>query len=615
MRPIASARSFITMVGEMGICALLVFAAPVAAQDASSAQPLDVPLGAGPAPEQHLDLPAIERIRLGESALRDRGFGELPVLARALLLQPHASTEAQVIDLAVALAPHTPAIRFEAARSLRSPVELGRSLLSLSESLPGALWLISVVGAGVGVGVLFASAIVILVGFTRTVGLHGHVLGHFAEDSDPASWPGVLIVLGAVSLIPFLGLGPVAVLAVAGMMAAVRLRARSAAGIGVALALTGLVLGPGLDLWAGFATFGGRDGAAFAVWRFDRGQPLPGDRQTIEAAHRRRPNDPLLRLGLATAWKREGDLQRALKVLSGFPEAAPLVLASRASNLRGILLLGSGEAEEAIEAFGDARTIDENAAVLYNLSQSYARQVRLPEHSTLFAAARDLDAELVSYYTSFPDANLHRFLIQHPVPISTYLVRGLRQGPATRELTDAIRLRTLGARAPGWSWLLLVGAGGLGCALRRSSIRRCTRCERPICSRCTPDSASARTCLRCVNLFVRGGTNDPRIQKRQLALDVVRQSRLARGLACLGLLLPGSAPVFEGRVWRGAAVLLLVGFSAGLWLASRVVALPFEVGALGVFLPASSAVLILLPIYLGALVESRQRLSSAGGSG
>ncbi len=588
---------------------LLALAAAPSAQ-ASRAEPLDVPAGRGPAPDQGLDRPLLERVAAAESELNERGYSELPVLAWSLLDPAGASPGA--IERAVELAPNTPSVLFEAARLSKNPEWLVAAVSSLIHSFPGLVWLVTLAGAALGLGAFLAATWAIAIGFLRTVSLHGHALGHAMTAQDPPSWPGVLIALAGLALVPLAGFGPAVLLALAGALAAMRTERRGSIFVALAVATLGIVLGPALDQWARIAVMQGRDGAALVVWRVDRAQPLPGDRQRLELAVAGEPDDLLLRLGLATAAKGEGDIAAAKQALALVPETGTVALHAQASNMLGILHLADGEVEEAIGAFEDARSTHETASALYNLSQAFARGMRLMERTAPFVAARNLDPELVSRYTAFEGKNVHRFLIQGPFPLAAYLERAFRPSAEAAELAQEIRLWTLGPGAPDWIWLVLPVLGALGFAARRTGIRRCSRCEQPICSRCVVKGRSASTCMRCANLFARGTRVDPRLRQLHLALDRKRQRRMALGRGSLAVLLPGAVRVFDGRFAGGIFALILAGMGVALVMTPGLVALPFEVGGLGAVVPTFLGWLLLGPAYLWALYDAREQLRRAG---
>jgi tetratricopeptide (TPR) repeat protein len=501
-------------------------------------------------------------------------------------------------------------VRFEAARIARDPLQLVQAFLALRGHLPGALFGISL-GAWALFGALLAfgmgtSAVAALRGF----GLHGHALGHRIAHKEPPAWPGVLMLLGLLALLALFGVGPVLWLAVAGAIGALRLPRPETLGVALSLALLGAALGPGVDRAAPALVAAGRESVLLGAWRIDRGTALPGDLERVERAHARAPDDPLLRLTLATAWKRDGDLARADALVGETSERAPAELRSAALNLRGIARLAEGNLTEAIPAFERARSASESAAVMFNLSQAYGRALRLNDQEPAFAAARRLDPTLVDRYMAADGGNVHSALIHAPLALRVYLREALAPSSESEALARELRERLLGADESGQLWLALPAAGLFALLVRRKAVKRCSRCERPLCPRCSHEAMAAGTCLRCVRLFIRREHTDPRLRKLQLDVDRRRQ-RLSRvRLALLSISLPGITDLFESRALRGALGLLALGAGVALWLAPRVLPLPWELGELARLAPLALAALLLAPLYAAGLLGAFQRLAS-----
>jgi tetratricopeptide (TPR) repeat protein len=571
------------------------------------ADPLEVPRGAEPSLSPGLETPEA-RLDHAIGGFRARGYRELPVLAEAVLEVGGGNAPARALELA----PSIPAVRFAVAREQMNPLELARSFRLLFTNFPSLVWLGTWSGAALGLAILASVAVLVVVGFARTIEIHGHQIGHLNVDRDPPAWPGVLLVASGLAVLPLAGVGPALVLALGGALTALRLPRSQGVRIGLGLILVSLLLGPAVDFWSRLATLPGRDPAALAAWRIERQQPLPGDRSRLMLAIASHPDDPGLHLLGATAWKQAGELERAERALAEMPVASSAGIEARRQNLRGILLLARGRVREATEAFEAAAAAEPSAAVFYNLSQAHGRALRLIEQGNLFAAARDLDPRLVSRYTEFRDANVHTYLIQDPLPLATYLGWAFAPSPEASRLAREIRDRLVGPALPGFTWQLVGVLGLVSLLFRHAGIRRCTRCLRVICGRCSPELASAaKTCARCAHLFSQSETVDARIRKREVERDRRRVRGTARGLAALGLVAPGSARIFEGRIGPGWLHFLLAASGLCLLLVRNVAALPAEVGQLGAALPRFAALVLLLPCYLLAANESLRRLRAA----
>ena len=602
MRPARSVRG--SAIGVALLASLLVCGSASAELD--RADPLEVPTAPLPEPEAVAELPFGLRLEQAEVLLRERGFRDLPVLAWAALDAAKDGTRPNFVEKALRLAPTTPGILFEAARQSRDRWTYVKAAFSLLDSFPGMLWLLSSLGVALGLGVLLATTLVVSVGYVRTLALHGHELGHFTDSIDPPSWPGMLLGIGVLTLLPLLGMGPLIILAVGGLLATLRLPTRESFGVAAWMAILGLMVGPFLDGWARISAVQGHDDTLLAAWRVDRGQGLPGDEERLELATER--NGQLLaRLGLAAQLKRRGNLQAAKALLDEVPTSAPAGLRSQAFNILGSVHLAWGDLKESVEWFEDARAAEESAAVLYNLSQAYGRALRLEDHSALFVAARERDPALIREHTKRGGTTLHSYLIQPQIPLSYFLRQALRPTPLADNLARYVRSWTLGRRAPAWSWLLLPVLGAAGALARRKRISRCRGCGKVICQACSPGVATD-ACVTCQRLRTPAGPSDPRLRRAQLELDRARRRRVQLSLVGAGIVMPGLPGLFERQLVTGCLRIAGVGIAFALLSVSTRLPGPWEIGDLAAALPNVFAILLLAPLNAKSLWESFQRL-------
>ncbi|MFQ5697738.1 MAG: hypothetical protein ACE5IL_05565 [Myxococcota bacterium] len=583
---------------------LLGGAIPIAAHaSVDHADPIPVPRGRVPAPDPHLEPET--RLLQAERQLRDRGFSDLPTLAAAAL---ELGDDVRALELA----PHDPWVRWQVALRQHAPVELVRACLRMARSFPAWLWLATWMGASLALGFALATAVLVGLGLARTLGLHGHALGHVTWQRDPPAWPGVLLLASTLGLVAAAGLGPLPWLALAALLAMARLPRAEALTLAAMILVCTVLLGPPLDRWAQVATLPVRHPEVLAAWRIEREQPLPGDQALLASALGRAPSDDRLRVVTALGWLRLGDLERVRQVLAPLAareEDLPPVLRARAATLRGSVLLARGEVALATPDFEAAARLDPSAASLYNLSQVQGRALRLIEQGTTFAAARVRDPELLSRYTQQPGSTLHRYLIESPLPLSSYLAWTLSPGPASRALAGDVRRRLLGSALPESRWPASALVLLLAPFLRRRGMRRCLRCLRPICARCDASvGGPGRTCPRCLSLFSPSATQDARLRRRQLERDQARQRVKTCLLALLALGVPGSARVVEGRALPGLARVLAAGAAAAAIALARSWGEPSEIGGLVTVLPVLLGSSVLVPLYIEAAVEARHRL-------
>ena len=601
-----------TRSAALALLALLCLAPAAARADETlrRADPLQIPSGPLPEPESSAELSTVERVRAAAKVLRERGHRELPVLAWALLDAARSQQQNELAELAAELAPSSPGVRFEAARLTGKPLELVAAVAALAHDLPGLLWLIALAGIALLGGLLALALGVCLAAALRGLPLHGHAFGHRMTAQEPPAWPGVLLCVAGLCALPLFGVGLVALIATAGALGALRLSRGQTLRLALALVALGATLGLGIDWVTPALVAGGRESDLISAWRIDRGEALPGDLARVEHASARRPDETLFRFALATDWKRRGVLARVDQLLGDPSASAEPALRAAAFNLRGIARLAEGNLAEAIPAFERARSAEESAAVMFNLSQAYGRALLLSEQEAAFAAASALDDEVVNRYLAAEGASVHSVLIQPPLQLSLYLARALEPSSESRALASELRERLLGPLERDRLWLGLPALGVLACVLRSSSVTRCSRCKRPLCARCSREAKTAGTCSRCVRLFVKREHTDPRMRKLQLDLDRRRERQAQLRLAAAALVAPGSADLLEERWLRGMALLFGLGLGLGLLRAPQILPLPWELAGLGEVAPYVAGLAFAAPIYALGLAQAVGKLSA-----
>jgi hypothetical protein len=572
------------------------------------AQPLDVPTSPLPEPESSAGVPPPDRVQRAAQSLRDHGFEELPILAWALLETARSEQRPELVEKAVELAPSSPGVRFEAARISGDPRQLLSALHALATCLPGALFALALSAVVLGGGVVALAMGVSIVAALRGFGLHGHAFGHSLSRKDPPAWPGVLLLLAGLGALPLFGIGPVSLIALFGAVGAMRLPRNESFLVAGCLVAAGLALGPGLEHTSPALAAVGREPALIAAYRIDRGQALPGDLERVEAAIARTPDDGVLRLALATAWLRRGDLPRVDQALGTPNDDAGPTLASAELNMRGIVRLARGDLSQAVSSFERARAAEETAPVMFNLSQAYGRALRLTEQPAAFEVARALDADLVSRYSTNEGRNVHYYLIEPSLSLATYGLRALSPSEDSRALAAELRERLLGTVQRDRLWMLLPAAGLLALLFRRDTVARCSRCDTPICARCSREAKSAGTCMRCVRLFMKRERTDPRLRKLELDRDRRRQRRAILVQSAASLVAPGMVDLVDGRVLRGAVLLFGMGAGLASLQAPGILPVPWDLGTLGYALPVALALFLMAPTVVLGVLQSFSKL-------
>ena len=83
--------------------------------------------------------------------------------------------------------------------------DLVRSLSFVSGNFPSVVWIGTVGLASVGLGFILATTVVVVFCFARGLPLIRHALVHFWSQRPSASWPGSLLILCGISVLPLFG--------------------------------------------------------------------------------------------------------------------------------------------------------------------------------------------------------------------------------------------------------------------------------------------------------------------------------------------------------------------------------------------------------------------------
>ncbi len=583
-----------------GLLALALCAPALA--ELERADPLEVPSEPVTDPARVRELAPTERLDVAVASYRDHGYEELPYVAWGLVRLAAELGDPQLAERALEIAPGVPAIWFRAALATRNPVHALRAAESFSASLPAALWALSTVGGVLGAGLLAAASALLVLAMVRGAPLHAFSWARRFSPDAPLVWPGVLLAITALCLLTLGGIGWLAVLCTGGALASTRLRRGETLGVAAVVGVVALVVGPGLDLWARVATHLEHDAVLTAAWRVERGHDLPGDAALVEAARLARPSDALLAVAAATHLRRGGQVDEALAILPDPAGVAQPRLQLAVLNLRATLQLAGGDVVAAIDDLERARSADESARLLFNLSQAYGRALRLMDNKAAFNAARELDPVLVSDFEQ--GQTLHRFLMSYPIPMHTFLQRALLATAESAAYAREMRARLLGRALPDFAWLVLPVLSVAILLLRRSTVQRCSRCDRLMAARGRRRGAPVTTCVRCERLFERKDSIDARVRKRQLDLDRQQQRANALRVAALGAFVPGVIAVHEGQIVRGVVQIGLAATGVALLLIARTAAAPWEVGAIAIWGMTFAGLALAVPTWVSALLRA-----------
>jgi tetratricopeptide (TPR) repeat protein len=552
--------------------------------------------------------PLAERVARTRAQMVQLGLPSLEPAARALLVARDPGDAVARARAAVELAPDLPAARTALAAALLAHGDLlgaGAAALGALAALPrhldARLWMEATLLEVAVLALLAGSALYLLVAASLVVPRAAHDLGDLvlrrAAPSVPACARGAL--LATVLLLPaVLGEGPFG--CVLGLFTVVFLYGEggSRAAAAAAALLVVAALHPAEDRARHAFAAVAADPLVPALDAAQRSVPSPLDLVRLERAA---GADPLAAESLALRAKRDGRLveaDAALRALAADSRDARLL--ANAANARLLV----GELDSAIELYERALELEESPVLLFNLSQAYARAIRLSEHEAVLTRAQDLDAAAVDALLASQDAR-GPLVADEPVPTGV-LHRRLHQRAGETGTLSPLRA----ALAPGFLGgdpLRSVAALGLlaGVALALSGVfrasRACDRCGARLCPRCDRRGGAQGLCEACTRLHHRPETTDPQLRFERLAALRARGRREARLHFALALVVPGSAGLLGGRPARAlAATLLVCGAGASVAACFELLPDPFAVGGAGALL--LSALAAACAVLYGALL-------------
>ncbi len=541
------------------------------------------------------ELPLTERVARTRERMATFGLASLEPAARALLAPGEGGDAITRARAAVDLAPDLPAARTALASALLErgdPIAAGSeafgAVAALFRHLEARLWLEATALQALVVALLSAGALYLLVASGLVLARAAHDLGDLAlgwSQRGARSTPSFARagLLAAVLLLPaVLGEGPFGLVLALFTVVFLYGDAGQRAAAGAAALLVVAALHPVAERGrAAFAAIGA-DPLVPALYAAQRDVASSLDMLRLERAA---GADPLAAEALALRAKRDGRLTEADVAFKKLVvDSADPRLLNNAANVRLLL----GEVDSATELYERAVESEESPSVLFNLSQAYARAIRLSEHEAALTRAQSLDAASVDRLLALQGSSATA-VVDLPVSPGT-LQRRLHERVSAAHATLPLRavlapgllggapLRSVLALA-----LLAVVALALASVFRPS--RACGRCGARLCPRCDRRGGAHGLCEACTRLHQRPETTDPRLRMEKLAALRERERRDARRHVALALVVPGSAGLLAGRPGLGLlAALLACGSGAGLAACFGGLPDPLAVGGAGALL-------------------------------
>jgi len=228
-----------------------------------------------------------------------------------------------------------------------------------------------------------------------------------------------------------------------------------------------------------------------------------------------------------------------------------------AHNNLGNVYLATNRADQAMEAYQKAIRLDSTRAeAYYNLGQAYLLNLLLNEAESEFHRAKELRPQLISFYTSIASRHPNRMTIDRSLEPLQIWKRVLVETPERERLESGFwalwggRFSLPFEEIFGIVFLLVLGLIHRG-RRGRPLIRRCERCGRLICSRCSRSLVIGNQCLQCIKAFAKNPSGDAQQLKGkrlEVARYQLRQYALSRWLS---FLLPGAGHLHRGHAKEG----------------------------------------------------------------
>ncbi len=236
-------------------------------------------------------------------------------------------------------------------------------------------------------------------------------------------------------------------------------------------------------------------------------------------------------------------------------EAADLAPGDSAVRITlGNVFFRSGKREIAGVLYREALQRDPNNVVaMFNLSRVRTAVLDMTGADAALADARKISADRVRWLQNAVPADA---VADADVDVRAVARRVVSDeaGPALRQalsLNNPVSLGALGT---------LFAAIVLGLKGRVFASRRCERCGRAFCERCSGEDQGRDVCLACHQLFSRREGLAPAARQEQARRIDRRIKSVARGRAVLHALWPGLAHVHQGRTASGAFLAFVWSF-------------------------------------------------------
>jgi tetratricopeptide (TPR) repeat protein len=284
--------------------------------------------------------------------------------------------------------------------------------------------------------------------------------------------------------------------------------------------------------------------------------------KTLEDLHILRVKEPensqvFSTLGLVL--KRSGRMREAesylLKAMEISPDSPAII------NNLGNILVQTGRVDTSIEHYRQALRYDDDPRIHYNLSQALRENLQLEEGEREFRIAQEKAPELSSSLMAQQQEDGQRVTVDIYGEVSLYLLDSLSLDQEGRQWREALWSGIVPMIPFTVSWLLFPASAailflGLPLSGRMNLSRRCRRCNRIHCHKCSQSSSDV-LCAQCRQIFIVRSGVDPasRVKKMMQILRFTKTRALVSRIATV--LLPGMGHIYLGVGWQSLVLITL----------------------------------------------------------
>jgi len=289
--------------------------------------------------------------------------------------------------------------------------------------------------------------------------------------------------------------------------------------------------------------------------------------KTLEDLHQLRVKEPgnsQVLSALGVVLKRSGRVREAesylVKAMEITPDSPSII------NNLGNVLVQTGRVDTAIEHYRQALRYEDDPRIHYNLSQALRENLQLEEGEKEFRIAQKGAPELASSLMAQQQEDGQRVTMDIYGEVSRYFLDSLSLDQEGKQWREALWSGIFPMIPFTASWILFPATAGilfLGLPLsgRMNLSRRCRRCNKMHCQKCS-QSSSDILCAQCRQIFIVRSGVDPasRVKKMMQILRFTKSRALFSRVATV--LLPGMGHIYLGVGWQS---LVLITLSVMFW--------------------------------------------------